>query len=381
MKKGYKKLLYFVLFIIIILFVNIFSNNFFSGLKFDLLLIILLILFHIFFVFEKDSHRYMSDILYEIFLYVILYFIFFYLLGFIVGLSKTPNYFTFYGIRSFIIPIIVYCILREIFRYNMLCKSEGNKICLVAVILLFIFLDLNYNTIPHSFSNNYSVLKYVALTLLPIISKNLSYTYISKKMGYKPIIVFDLIFSLYPFIIPILPNPSEYVMSIIYLLVPVFFAFRLVNFFEKKNDNLISSDYHKIKFKGILLPITTIFIMVYFYSGYFRFYSIAIASGSMEPKIHIGDVVIVDQKIDSKNIEPGTVIAFKHNGVVIVHRIVKSAILDGKVVYYTKGDANSKIDDFLTEEQLVIGKVNVKIPFIGYPTVWFNKEGGIGAEN
>jgi signal peptidase len=193
-------------------------------------------------------------------------------------------------------------------------------------------------------------------------------------MGYKPIIIFDLIFSLYPFIIPILPNPSEYIMSIIYLLVPVFFAFRIVNFFEKKNDNLISSDYHRIKFKGILIPITAIIIMVYFYSGYFRYYSVAIASGSMEPNIYVGDVVIVDQKITSKDLEPGNIIAFKHNDVVVVHRIVNKIELDGKKVYYTKGDANNHIDDFLTDEQSIIGKVNIKIPYIGYPTVWFNKD-------
>ena len=122
-------------------------------------------------------------------------------------------------------------------------------------IVLFILFDLNYNTIPRSFVDNYSVLKYVALILLPTISKNLSYTYVSKKMGYKPIIIFDLVFSLYPYIIPVLPNPSEYVMSIIYLLVPIFFAFRLVNFFEKNNDNLLSSDYHKIKFTSYIISL------------------------------------------------------------------------------------------------------------------------------
>ena len=374
MKKGYKKLLCFIAIIIIILFIGAFNHNFFSGYKIDLFLIILLILFNLFFVIEKDNHRYMNDILFEIMFYVIIYFILFYLLGLVVGLSRTSNYMTLYGINTFIIPTLFYSILREIFRYNMLCKSDGSKICTVMVILLFIIFELCYKSFPLRFNSQYDILKYVALTLLPVIAKNLSYTYISKKMGFKPIIIFDLIFSLYPYLIPILPNPSVYIMSVICILVPVVFAFRIVRFFEYKKDNVLPSNYHKKKFSGILLPVITIFAMVYIYSGYFRFYAVAIASGSMEPKIHIGDVVIIDQKFKKNDLKKGTIIAFKHNDVIVVHRIYKKIKLDGNDVYYTKGDANNHIDNFLTEEKAILGTVESKIPVIGYPTVWFNKE-------
>lgn len=37
-------------------------------------------------------------------------------------------------------------------------------------------------------------------------------------------------------------------------------------------------------------------ILIYFVSGYFRYYAIAIASGSMETLISKGDVVIVDKE-------------------------------------------------------------------------------------
>lgn len=374
MKKGYKKLLYFISTIIIILFINILNQNIFSGYRIDIFISVLLIIFNVFFVIEKDHHRYMSDILFEILLYVILYFILFYLLGLVVGLARTHNYLNMYGLKTFILPIMIYCVLREFFRYNMLCKADENKVCTVMVVILFVFLDLTNTVIPKGFESQYDVLKYFALTLLPTISRNISYTYVSKNMGYKPVILFDLIFSLYPYIIPILPNPSEYMMSIIYIMVPVLFAFRIVKFFENKNDGLIMSDYHKKRFNGILIPIITISIMVYFYSGYFRYYAIAIASGSMEPKIHIGDVVIVDQKTNKSKLEKGNVIAFKYHDVVVVHRIYKIIKLDGKRVYYTKGDANNHVDDFLTEESSIIGKVSRKVTYAGYPKIWFNKE-------
>jgi hypothetical protein len=58
----------------------------------------------------------------------------------------------------------------------------------------------------------------------------------------------------------------------------------------------------------------------------------------------------------------------------MVHRINKIIKFNGSNLYYTKGDANRKIDDFIIEDQMIIGKVKWRVPGIGYPTVWFNKE-------
>ena len=321
---------------------------------------------------EKDRHRYFKDILFEIIFYTIMFFILYYLLGILTGLARTPNYFTKDGMIDILIPIILYSILREIFRYNMLCKADENTLCTVLVVILFICFDLTNSFSLARIKTQYDVLKFVALTFLPVVTRNICYSYISKKMGYKPVIIFDLIFTLYPYIIPILPNPSEYVVSVIYLLTPLIFTYRILRFFELKKDDKIPRNYRKQKFKGLLLPVVIIIILVYFYSGYFRFYAIAIASGSMNPVIHKGDIVIVDQK--NKKPEVGDVIAFKHESVIVVHRIVKQLEFKNHILYYTKGDANNNIDDFIVEDDVIIGKVTNKIPYAGYPTVWFNEK-------
>jgi len=371
MKLGYKKLLVFIIVLFAILITNTFFINFLSGYKIILFVIGLLVFFNFYFVMEKDRHRYLTDILFEILFYTIMFFILYYLLGIITGLAKTPNYYTIDGMKNIIIPIILYNSLREVFRYNMLCKADENKLCTILVVILFICLDLTNGFAVTRFKSQFDVLKYVALTFLPTLTRNICYSYISKKMGYKPVIIFDLIFTLYPYLIPILPNPSEYVISVIYLLTPLIFTYRILKFFELKKDDKIPRDYRKKRFKGLLLPVVIILILVYFYSGYFRFYAIAIASGSMTPKILKGDVVIIDQH--NKKPKEGDVIAFKHEKVIIVHRVVK--IIDYKhiVIYYTKGDANENIDDFIIEKDMIIGKVTNRIPYVGWPTVWFNE--------
>jgi signal peptidase len=235
-------------------------------------------------------------------------------------------------------------------------------------------MDLTNNYYFTAFKSQYDILKFIALIVLPAISKGISYSYVSKKMGYKPVIAFDLVFTLYKYILPFIPNPSEYVVAIIYLIIPVLFAFRIIKFFEEREKQTLPSDYKKIKLKGLLLPFVMLIVMVYFYSGYFRYYAIAIASGSMQKQINKGDIVIVDKKYSFNALEEGQVIAYRKNGVIIVHRIVKKLKLGDSYVYYTKGDANDNVDDFVIEEDMVVGKVNHKIPYIGYPTVWFNNK-------
>ena len=374
MKKGYKRLLILLITLISILLIDTFTLNFLSGYKMVFALLILIVLFDIVFVLEKDKHRYLKDIFIEIVLFILLYFVVFYLLGLLVGLAKTPNYLALKSFTNNILPLFFYIIAREFLRYNMLCKADGNMISTIVVVLFFIILDMTNDLYYASFSTNYEILKFVSLSFLPVIAKNISYSYVTKKMGYKPVMLFDVIFSMYPYFLPIIPNPNEYLMSIIYLLVPILFAYRVLKFFDAKADDVLPRNYHKRKFKGILVPLCIILVMVYFYSGYFRFYSVAIASGSMAPEINVGDIVIADQKANFNKLKKGDVIAYKRDDIIVVHRIEKKTKYEGSYLYYTKGDTNSNIDDFVIEADNFIGKVKFKLPYIGYPTVWLNKE-------
>lgn len=372
MKKGYKRLLIFSFLLTAILLINTFIVNYLSKYTMVLFLAILIFIFKVRFVLEKDNHRYMKDIFFELFLYIMMFFILFYLLGLVVGLTKPANYYSLKALVNIIIPLILYIILREYFRYNMLSKADGNLFCTVLVVILFILMDISDSFYYTKFDSQYAVLKFIAISLFPTISKNISYTFVSKKMGYKPVIVFDLIITLYAYLLPLIPNPSEYVMSIILLIVPILFAVRIINFFERRKDYKIPSDYHKVKFKGMLVPMIIIMALTYFYSGYFRFYAIAIASGSMTPEILKGDVVIVDQKLPHKQLELEDVIAYRKEDIIVVHRLVKRLEVGGEYIYYTKGDANSNIDDIMIKDDMIIGKVVKRIPYVGLPTVWFN---------
>lgn len=375
MKKGYKRLLFFEIILFLILILNSFVWNILKEYNMVIFLIISIIIFKIFIGLEKDHHRYTKDIIFNIVIFLLASFLVYYLFGLVIGFYKIDNYFNLYGIKTFIMPLVLSIILKEYLRYQVLKKSEESKLFIVSAIIIFIFIDITNAIYFGTFDTWYSLFMFIALTLLPSVSSNIAASYISLKVGYKPNIVWLLITKLYVYLIPIVPNPNEYILSVIRFVFPLLIAYRVYMLFAKVKDEEISRDYNKSK-KGIALIIPTILviIIVYLTSGYFHYYAIAIASGSMHPQIKKGDAVIIEKVSDNHStLKVGDIIAFKYNDVIIVHRIVNIVNENDEYYFYTKGDANNNVDNFAISEDMIIGIVNYKVPYIGLPTVWLNE--------
>lgn len=373
MKRGYKRLLFFEMFLFIILILNSFVWNILSNYMMIIYLIIVILLFKLFFGFEKDRHRYLKDIIMEFVIFLLTFFVLYYLLGIIIGFARTGNYYTLYGVEKFIFSTICYIILRELLRYGIMCKAQGNRLLIIITIILFILLDISNTFYLNNFSTSYKVLVFIGLSLLPAISNNVVFSYFTLKMGYKPIIFYALIMGLYQYLLPIIPNPDEYLSSVINFLLPIILCYRLYLFYKKDMDEEVMRDYHRKRFFPLLIPLFIVIVLVYFSSGYFHYWAIAVATGSMHPVINKGDVVIIE-KVDNYNkLKKGDVIAFHYNNVMIVHRIINIVEDRNDMYFYTKGDANEEDDNFAIKKNMIVGVVNTRIPFVGVPTVWLNE--------
>lgn len=376
MKKGYKRLLIFEVIITFILIVNSFFVSFLSNLGMCIFLFTIFIVFKYLFGFEKTQQRYIKDIILEITIFLISFLLIYYLLGIFIGFTSSMNAITLVEKLKLIALLSISIIIKEYLRCMMLRKSDLNKNTTIATIILFIFIDISTSIAYGDFSDNYSIFKFIAMIIMPAISANISYSYVAKKIGYKPVIFYCLIITLYPYIIPIIPNVNSYIYSLISLLLPCAFMLVVYRFFKKSDDNDEKErEYHKKKYTYIkMIPIFAIvFLLIFLYSGYCRFWVIAIATGSMTPKISVGDLVVVDQKTDKTKLKEGQVIAYKNNNTIVVHRI-KGIIISKKEKHYiTKGDANKKPDAIIVKEDMILGKVETKIPYLGLPTVWLHE--------
>lgn len=91
-----------------------------------------------------------------------------------------------------------------------------------------------------------------------------------------------------------------------------------------------------------------------------------VISGSMEPTLKIGSVVVVSP---AESYQVGDIVTFRTGGERIpptTHRIEDVKVEEGELIYITKGDANPIEDIEETKEGDIMGKALFSIPYLGY---------------
>lgn len=93
-----------------------------------------------------------------------------------------------------------------------------------------------------------------------------------------------------------------------------------------------------------------------------------VVTGSMEPAIHPGDMVILRAQDDY---ETGDIVTYRANSY-ITHRVIEKT----ENGYITQGDANNTPDDEILKSRIV-GQVVLAIPRIGYAVDFLKSPVGI----
>jgi signal peptidase len=103
----------------------------------------------------------------------------------------------------------------------------------------------------------------------------------------------------------------------------------------------------------------------------FGWKSLTILTGSMEPTIGTGDVV-VDEQIRASELRPGDIVTFREPGRkrLITHR-VRRVVKDGaQLDVTTKGDANKTAEHWSIPASGAVGRVSYRLPYLGYALQW-----------
>ena len=85
----------------------------------------------------------------------------------------------------------------------------------------------------------------------------------------------------------------------------------------------------------------------------------AVVSGSMEPALSVGDLVVIHAEASYR---PGDILTFQSQGQWVTHRLVKET----KEGLWTQGDANPVPDPQPAAPEQVVGKVVTRVPGIGF---------------
>lgn len=131
---------------------------------------------------------------------------------------------------------------------------------------------------------------------------------------------------------------------------------------------------------GILLILTILSLGSRFKKSEYilDFAPMKVLSGSMEPKLKAGDIIIA-RKIDPKDIKEGDIVTYKlENRVNVTHRVVEVFNTHKNVSFKTKGDANNIEDSDLVLGEDLVGKLALRIPKFGYFIDWVTTPLGFG---
>ena len=140
---------------------------------------------------------------------------------------------------------------------------------------------------------------------------------------------------------------------------PYFIYLVITRLYSNSEEFMSYIDRRKVLIgNSFLFIIMTFFIMLI--SCQFSFGILVIGSRSMTGTIDKGDAVVFEKHTD-KSISIGQVIVFKNNDVKTIHRVVDIRRVNGVLRYYTKGDANEKMDVGYITDSDIYGTVLFKI--------------------
>ena len=289
--------------------------------------------------------------------------------GTFFGIYQNPYFVNATVLIEKVIPIAAIIVEIEIIRHVLLVQKS--KLVSVITFISCILADvLAYSTIV-GITNFNEFMDLVGMTLFPAISANIYYHYVSKSYGFVPNMVFRLITALYVYFLPTMVEMTDALEACIKLILPIIMLALVSALFSKKKKNAVR---RKDKFSAVGTVITVVVVIgvAMLISCQFRFGALVIATDSMTGEINKGDMIIYE-RYEDQIIEEGQVIVFTDGGNRIVHRVIRIETIGDETRYYTKGDANKDPDFGYRTESDIFGLTDVKIPYIGYPSLWLRE--------
>jgi signal peptidase I len=102
--------------------------------------------------------------------------------------------------------------------------------------------------------------------------------------------------------------------------------------------------------------------------------SLTVMSGSMEPALGVGDVVI-NSRVSPAEVRVGDIVTFNDpegTGKLITHRVRRLRIVDGTAKVVTKGDNTNAVERWDMPATGTLGRVEYHVPLLGFLVFWLH---------
>lgn len=301
--------------------------------------------------------------------------------GLIDGFGKSPYDHSLTGTLLNVWSLWSLLIGREFARSYLVNKLTNKENYLF---FLFISLFMTITNIPFNkfmdIHGTKDAMIFLATYLGPELCENLLASYLVFIGGPLTSIIYLGVIGSFEWLSPVLPNLKWITKGAIGIGIPVFQLLIISNWYQRIRKLVKPQKNKQESILGWILTCLISVSMLWFVFGVFPIYPSAIVTGSMEPMIMPGDVILVKKIKDMAGIDKlktGDIIQFKRDDILICHRIIEIHDEKGTKSFKTKGDNNSSSDGKIVKVEDVKGIITNVVPKIGLPTLLFKSRNDI----
>ena len=245
----------------------------------------------------------------------------------------------------------------------------------LAAVLLSLFLaltELNFSRVLRLGSAEDRFI-FAASTVLPTLADSAVRSALVLFGGMGASVLYAGAIGVFQHVFPFLPDLPWLASSAIGLCFPIFFLLYLREQFRGEEYGA-RTERQRVSFAWYAELLCAV-AFYWFCIGVFPVYPTVILTGSMEPGIHPGDVILV-RKLSSEEeldtLSAGTVISYHRDKISITHRIQEIREDEaGNRQFITKGDNNASADAAPVSPNQIAGRVIRVVPRIGIPVLLF----------
>lgn len=291
--------------------------------------------------------------------------------GLFAGFGKSPYSFTPTGILTNLLFVATMLFGMELSR-AWLVNHLGRKrtfLALAFVAIVYTLLSVPLTQIT-GLKLEVSSIDFINSTLLPSLAENLLATFLALLAGPVPALLYRGIMQAFWWFSPVLPDLPWMFKGLIGTALPIVGLVLINSLYSPQTGPKKGRRAERGSITGWIVTTVAAVGIIWFAVGLFPFQPALVGSGSMEPKMYPGDVVII-AKVPADNIVLGDVIQFRvPEGVTVMHRVIEIQETEGGgKVFITKGDANDKPDSEPVMPENVVGKAVVTIPKVGWASI------------
>ncbi len=269
------------------------------------------------------------------------------------------------------IPLVLGMESLRMFTLNALGKKDTKSVLTVSLIMTILtFSPLKLAALATGGLKE--IIDFLLRSFTPSLGVNTFLTQLAAWGGVKTTIMYSLLINLYIYMTPILPDVPWYILPLTSTVVPLAQLIVASSIVQAGRRGYTSGLHRKSAYASTatILVISVIILSIFVTGSRLA----VVMSGSMEPALNVGDVVLLTP---AKNLKVGDVVAYSGHNTIIIHRIISiKTDKQNNVIYVTKGDANNDPDPYDVRNVTILGKLTYVIPRIGLPLIYGAKLSG-----